>query len=504
MEEQRLNSEPENLVALFCDSYGEKPTSIARLRGAGSNRQYYRLAKSNGFTCIGVIGTSLAENEAFCNMAKIFHEQGLSVPQVYAIGKNYSCYLQEDLGGTSLFDYIKGGRKTGDFDTTQESMLHAVMSELPKIQMESNVNTVYAHCFPLAEMDAQSIHFDLNYFKYCFLKLSGLEFNELRLEKDFNAFCQHLLDTKPLGFQYRDFQARNVMIKGEKPFYIDFQGGRKGPVLYDVASFLWQASAHYSPALRSKLLDTYLHALSQYVDIDRQQIQQDLQSIVLFRCLQVLGAYGFRGLWEGKIHFLESIPAGLNNLRDILRTGTCDIYPYLKEICEDLIDKFCIPQESHTAQLLAQDEKNYLATAEETSCKAPLIVDIISFSYKRGIPNDESGNGGGYVFDCRSTHNPGRFDEFRALTGLDAPVRKFLEEDGEILNYLKSVTKLADFHVRRFCQRGFTHLQFAFGCTGGQHRSVYCAQFLAEHLHQNFGIEIHLLHRELNKKTILK
>lgn len=504
MEEQGLNPQPENLIALFRDTYEEQPSSITKLRGAGSNRQYYRLTKTEAFSCIGVVGTSLAENKAFCQMAKTFHEQGLSVPQVYAISKDGLCYLQEDLGNQTLFDFIKGGRETGDFDAAQETMLHTVMSELPKIQMAGNVAAVYEYCYPLAEMDAQSIHFDLNYFKYCFLKLSGLEFDELRLEKDFDAFCRHLLNIRPVGFQYRDFQARNIIIKGERPYYIDFQGGRKGPVHYDVASFLWQASAHYSPSLRSRLLDSYLSSLAHYMDIDKRQFQQDLQSIVLFRCLQVLGAYGFRGLWEGKGHFLESIPAGLRNLKEIIDTGTCGTYPYLKQTCERLINKYCLPSDSHTAQLLAHDEKKYLAASRSTDAKAPLIIDIISFSYKKGIPNDESGNGGGYVFDCRSTHNPGRFAEFRTLTGLDYPVRKFLEEDGEILDYLKSVRRLADFHVRRFLQRGFTHLQFSFGCTGGQHRSVYCAQHLAEHLHQDFGIEIHLLHRELGKKTILK
>lgn len=504
MEEQRINSQPDILVKLFNDTYGERPSSLTRLRGAGSNRQYYRMGKVDGFTCIGVVGTSIAENKAFCNMAKVFQERGLSMPHVYAIGEDRLCYLQEDLGDLTLFDYIKEGRETGTFDTRQEAMLHTVMSDLPKIQFAGNEDSIYEHCYPLAQMDAQSIHFDLNYFKYCFLKLSGLEFEELRLENDFNAFCQHLLDIKPVGFQYRDFQARNIIIKGDKPYYIDFQGGRKGPIHYDVASFLWQASAHYSPTLRSRLLDTYLNSLARYVEINRTQFQQDLRSIVLFRCLQVLGAYGFRGLWEGKNHFLESIPAGLRNLREILFSGICDTYPYLKQTCERLISKYCIPSELHTAQLLAQDEKKYLAATKDTECKTPLIVEIISFSYKKGIPNDDSGNGGGYVFDCRSTHNPGRFAEFRTLTGLDNPVKKFLEEDGEILIYLKSVTRLADFHVKRFRQRGFTHLQFSFGCTGGQHRSVYCAQYLAEHLHQNFGVEIHLFHRELNKKTILK
>lgn len=503
MEEQAITSSPQSLTQLYQQTFHQPPASIVRLKGAGSNRQYYRISSHEGESCIGVVGTSVAEDRAFCAFAREFAQKGIAVPQVYAVSADSSSYLQEDLGDLSLFDFLRKGRAAGGhYDETEEQMLHRVISQLPAIQVAGDSNSVYAHCYPLAEMDARSVHFDLNYFKYNFLKLSGIEFDEWALENDFDALCQQLISIEPKGFQYRDFQARNVMLHHGTPYYIDFQGGRRGPLHYDLASFLWQASACYSASLRSRLIHTYLTSLRQYMSVDEPQFLRDLQLVAFFRCLQVLGAYGFRGLWEGKPHFLQSIPLALQNLNDMLREGTCNPFPQLASVCQSLIQKFCLPADSHTAQLLAQDNAHYLAAQNQP--KSPLVVDVVSFSFKKGLPTDDSGNGGGYIFDCRSTHNPGRFAEYRTLTGLDAPVRTFLEEDGEILQFLRSVVRLADFHVQRFLQRGFSHVQFAFGCTGGQHRSVYSAQFLAEHLHKQFGVEVHLLHRELQKETILK
>lgn len=502
MEEQTMNS-PQSLSNLYLQTFQQSPGSIVRLKGAGSNRQYYRLRGTDDTTCIGVIGTSVAENKAFCAFSHEFAKSGIAVPKILAISTDFVSYLQEDLGDTSLFDFLKKGRDLGGhYDEREEQMLHHVISELPTIQVQGDKDAIYAHCYPLAEMDARSIHFDLNYFKYSFLKLSGIEFDELALENDFDALCQQLLRIEPKGFQYRDFQARNVLLRQDTPYYIDFQGGRRGSLHYDLASFLWQASACYSPSLRSRLIQTYLRSLRQYMPIDETQFLHDLQLMAFFRCLQVLGAYGFRGMWEGKNHFLESIPLALRNLNEMLQAGISDTFPQLKTVCQDLVHHFCLPPESHTAQLLAQDNARYLTAKDQPRC--PLIVDVVSFSFKKGLPTDPSGNGGGYIFDCRSTHNPGRFAEYRSLTGLDAPVRTFLEEDGEILQFLRSVVRLADFHVQRFLQRGFSHVQFAFGCTGGQHRSVYSAQYVAEHLHKQFGIEVHLLHRELQKQILLK
>lgn len=503
MEEQAMTTLPQSLTQLYQQTYHLSPLTVVPLKGSGSNRQYYRISGHDGSSCIGVVGTSVPENIAFCTFARHFSQKGIPVPQVLAVSPDTSSYLQEDLGDLSLFHFLRRGREAGGhYDPTEEQMLHRVISQLPAIQLAGDSPSLYAHAYPLAEMDARSVHFDLNYFKYNFLKLSGIEFDELALENDFDTLCQQLLAIQPKGFQYRDFQARNIMLRQGTPYYIDFQGGRRGPLHYDLASFLWQASASYSPSLRSRLIHTYLTSLRQYMPVSEPQFLQDLQLVALFRSLQVLGAYGFRGLWEGKNHFLQSIPLALHNLNDMLRQGICNPFPQLQTVCQKLIHKYCLPPNSHTAQLLAQDNAHYLAANNQP--QPPLIVDVVSFSYKKGLPTDHSGNGGGYIFDCRSTHNPGRFPEYRNLTGLDVPVRTFLEEDGEILQFLRSVVRLADFHVQRFLQRGFTHIQFAFGCTGGQHRSVYSAQYLAQHLHQQFHVEVHLLHRELQKQTILK
>ena len=297
-----------------------------------------------------------------------------------------------------------------------------------------------------------------------------------------------ILNSQFSTFLYRDFQSRNVMIKDGQPYFIDFQGGRKGPTQYDVASFLWQAKANFSPELREHLIDAYLDELEKMCKIVNCQLsivnwKAALPHFVLFRTLQVLGAYGYRGYFERKPHFLESIPLALKNLREIL-AGLED-YPYLKELAESL------PINSDKFGLNRMVSEN-------------LTVTIYSFSFKRGIPTDDSGNGGGYVFDCRSTHNPGKYEQYKSLTGLDQPVIDFLEQDGEILTFLNSVYALVDHHVERFIERDFTNLQVSFGCTGGQHRSVYCAEHLAQHLHEKYGVRIHLIHREQNQTRILE
>ena len=332
-----------------------------------------------------------------------------------------------------------------------------------------------------------TVHFDLNYFKYCYLKLlPDLDFNELTLQKDFNSLCSDILSlissSEPTVI-LRDFQARNIMLVDQQPYFIDYQGCRLGPAEYDLASFLWQSSAHYSPELREALIDTYIQSANQLRPTDGATVRQRLKLMVLFRLLQVLGAYGFRGLYERKAYFLNSIPPALNNLRQLLATGIATRYPYLEQLLNNISNP---PVSKHTS-----------TSTPGPSKVSPLTVTIHSFSYRKGIPDDPSGNGGGYVFDCRSTHNPGRYEPYKQLTGLDREVIDFLEYDGEIVDFLSHIYPLADHHVERYVKRGFTSLMFSFGCTGGQHRSVYCAQHLAEHLRKHFPqITIHLVHRE--------
>ena len=447
------------------------------LKQQGSNRIYTRETDENGRSVIRVVGTNRDENRAFIYMAQHFHALGLPAPELYWVSEDEMSYTQEDLGDTILFDHLD-----------DHTILERTMRALAHVQVEGAKDFDWSVCFPVPALDERSIRWDLNYFKYCFLKGTKIEFSEPKLEDEFDTLVRVILAQPADTFLYRDFQSRNVMIRDGQPFFIDFQGGRRGPTQYDVASFLWQAKANFAPALREHLIDAYLDELS-IIDyrLSISDWKAALPHFVLFRTLQVLGAYGYRGYFERKPHFLESIPLAIKNLKEIL-VGMDD-YPYLKELAESL---------SGVAGLSAK------RSVSETVCQqSGLTVTIYSFSFKKGLPIDESGNGGGYVFDCRSTHNPGKYDEYKQLTGLDQPVIDFLEQDGEILTFLQSVYALVDHHVARFIERDFTHLQVAFGCTGGQHRSVYCAEHLAQHLKEKYGVNIRLIHRERGIERML-
>ena len=506
----------EELKRLYKETTGLDVAEVEIIPGAGSNRQYYRLKGNDGSTLIGAVGTSRDENHAFCYLAKHFTEAGLPVPQVVAESEDGLRYLQNDLGKQSLFDALKGGREAGGrYNAHERELLRRTIAALPAMQILGAHELDFSQCYPQEALDETNVLFDLNYFKYCFLKATGLDFHELKLEASFQLMARDIVNIPGGAFMYRDFQARNVMLDAQgNPYFIDFQGGRKGPVQYDVASFLWQASARYPKKLRSELIKVYLQSLKQYQEVSEKKFRQGLQLCVLFRLLQVLGAYGFRGYFERKKHFLESIPPAMENLRDLLNEGGCP-YPYLNEV---LIKLVSMPQfkpekkeEVRRADGLKTTELNpYQAhpldgppTFSRYDAQGPLVVRVFSFSYRKGIPEDTSGNGGGYVFDCRSTHNPGRYEPYKQLTGLDEPVIRFLEDDGEILTFLDSVYKLADAHITRYLQRGFTNLMFSFGCTGGQHRSVYSAQHLAEHIHKKFGVEVHICHREQGIEQVL-
>lgn len=477
---------------------------------------------------IGVIGTSREENHAFIYLAQHFEKRQLPVPHIHAVSEDEMRYLQSDLGRTSLFDALKGGREAGGrYNLQEKELLLKTIRELPNMQIRGARGLDFTQCYPQAEMDVDSVLFDLNYFKYCFLKATGLDFHELKLEAVFRRFANDLVhgneesnipESASCCFLYRDFQARNIMLDEEgNPYFIDFQGGRRGPFYYDLASFLWQASAKYPEKLRRQLIYEYYNSLKQYTEVPNERhFINRLSLFVLFRTLQVLGAYGFRGYFERKQHFIDSIPPAIENLRSLLKHPESFPYPYLLEILEKLTQ---MPQFAPVKEEVAVRADGYKttdknvyeanpkdgpATFSKYDGNGPLVVKVFSFSYRKGIPEDESGNGGGYVFDCRSTHNPGRYEPYKQLTGLDEPVIRFLEDDGEILTFLDSVYKLADAHVARYIQRGFTSLMFSFGCTGGQHRSVYSAQHLAEHIHKKFGVEVHILHREQKISSVLK
>ena len=432
--------------SLFEQYTGQQIRTFEELPSSGSNRRYFRIT-GDDVTLIGARGTSVPENIAFWKMACHFKEKGLNVPEVLAHNSDFTCYLQEDLGNDTLFNLVADGREKGQYSPAEKALIFKAIRALPQIQFEGAEGLDFSVCFPQPEFDERMISFDQNYFKYCFLKATGLEFSEIKLDKDFRTMSDILMRSMSDTFLYRDFQARNVMIKYGEPYFIDFQGGRKGPIYYDVASFIWQAKAAYSETFKMELIDAYLDALKKYMPISRSDFMETLRHFVLFRTLQVLGAYGF---------FEE--------------------YPYLNNLLGELTSM-----------------KQFSDLNQERG----LEVDIFSFAYKKGIPNDASGNGGGYVFDCRGLENPGKYEHFKHFTGMDAEVIKFMEDDGGVLKFLDHAYELVDAHVQRFIERKFTHLMVSFGCTGGQHRSVYCAEHLAEHLSQKFSIKVRITHREL-------
>lgn len=489
------------LTALYARTYGSSPTTVAPLAGAGSKRRYYRLTEG-GHTCIGVVGTNVAEDRAFLILARHMEAQGLRVPHVIAAADDGSCYLQQDLGSTSLYDLIARCQHLGAWDDTTVALLRRVMRDLPDLQVRTARGLDFSVCHPVAAFSAQSILWDLNYFKYCFAKVCRLELDEPGLEQDFARLTAALLEAGRLPvapgsapaagpdaagggietFLYRDFQSRNVMVSAAAdgtlmPYYIDFQGGRRGPVFYDVASFLWQARAAYPEALREALLAEYIQALSAYVPVDEADFRRRLRLFVFFRMLQVLGAYGYLGIVEQKAMFLTSIAGALATACGLLDAGGLEAYPALAAL---LRRAAALPQ-----------------FRPEPTDGGRLTVRVMSFSYKQGIPVDWTGNGGGFVFDCRAPHNPGRYAEYRHLTGRDAEVIRFLEAQGEVQPFLDHALGLVEPAVRTYRRRGFTSLLVCFGCTGGQHRSVYCAQHLAERLAVMFpDVTVRLTHRE--------
>lgn len=483
------------LLALYQQLCGSEPQRVDALSGSASNRQYFRLTCSNGTSVIGVVGENYKENHAFLLLAQQMQAAHLPVPRILAVSPDQMCYLQDDLGTQSLYDLIGACQKQNQWTPQVVALLHRVMADLPRLQFETHRGFDYTQCSREQHFTPAVVRWDLNYFKYCFLKPSGLVFDELQLETDFEQLTAHLMQEPVRAFLYRDFQSRNIMLKAvpgaePEPYYIDFQGGYEGPFYYDLASFLWQARAGYPEALRLELMHTYHQALQPYVSLPYDEFASRTQLFAFFRLIQVLGAYGFRGLFERKAAFISPISQALALVCQLLQ-GNPELaqhYPYLCHIMSQLQSLERFQPQPTTGQL---------------------TVRITSFSYKKGIPDDNSGNGGGFVFDCRAPHNPGRYKEFKTLTGLDQPVIDFLE--GRLQNpeyrpigteltmpqYMEHVYALVDPAVATYLQRGFTSLMVNFGCTGGQHRSVYGAQHLAQHLKAlHPQLHIVLTHRE--------
>lgn len=467
------------MEGLFRNKFGREPESVAALKVSGSNRRYWRLCAGN-ISAIGVQGVDRDENRAFIGFSRHFAGKGLPVPEIYGVSDDGMTYLQEDLGSESLFDHLD-----------DRELVKSVAALLPKVQVLGAEGLDFGLCHPVADFDMRAVMFDLNYFKYCFLKPSGAEFDEVRLQDDFERFAGELLKVPSGYFMYRDFQSRNVMVKDGTPFLIDYQGGRRGPLQYDLASFAWQAKADFPDDFRRELVDTYIDSLKTLIPVDEDLFRRQLDLFVLFRTLQVLGCYGFRGLVEKKPYFIGSIPYAMKNLSSLLPGIDRERYPYLAEVLEMLV--------------ALGPGSGKMACIPDSLPEGVLSVDVMSFSYKKGIPDDISGNGGGYVFDCRGMDNPGRYDEYKRLTGLDAPVIGFLEGRGEVQKFLEHEMAAVDMHVDCYLARGFNHLSVFFGCTGGQHRSVYCAEHAAAHLKEKYGDRVHvrLVHRERGIDIVL-
>ena len=472
------------LERLFEQHFGVPAEQVHPLQGqlGGSGRAIARLA-GGGFRAIGIVYSVREENIAFLEFTKHFRRHGLPVPAIYGEALKEGAYLEEDLGDTTLFEFLTANRAGAAIAPEAVEAYKKVVAVLPRFQVEAGRDLNYKVCYPRASFDRQSIAWDLNYFKYYFLRLSGVPFNEQALEHDFARLTKFLLTANHDYFLYRDFQSRNVMLRDGQPFFLDYQGGRKGALQYDIASLLYDGKADLPPELRQELLDYYLDCLSSYADIKREAFMEHYYAYVYVRILQALGAYGFRGFYERKAHFLQSVPYALKNLRWLAHHVKLPIaLPALMESFESMLG---------SEKLLG------LASSADN-----LTVRIFSFSFHRERPIDESGNGGGFVFDGRSLPNPGRDDRFKQLTGRDEQVIDYLERQSSVHQYLSSVLSLVDSSVSAYRRRGFKDLMVSFGCTGGQHRSVYLAEQLAKHLQGVNGVEVVLRHVELEKHPV--
>jgi aminoglycoside/choline kinase family phosphotransferase len=466
-----------DLNQLYLSWSGISPQSIEPLPAHGSAREYYRIFDGSR-TAIGTFNEDRAENIAFLEFSKHFHKTGLAVPEIYLDDLDNHIYLEQDLGDTTLFSFLSEEREKNGFSQKIVTAYEDVVKSLPQFQIEAAKDLNYSVCYPRHSFDKQSMMWDLNYFKYYFLKLSKIPFDEQKLEDDFEKFTRFLLSTDRDFFLYRDFQSRNVMLIDDKPYFIDYQGGRKGALQYDIASLLYDAKADIPNEVRQHLLEIYMTTLSSMINLDKQSFLEYYYGYVFIRIMQALGAYGFRGFYERKSHFLKSVPYAIRNLEILLHQVNLPIeLPALTDAWSRLI------------------RSTYLRQLGDADLR--LIVRIQSFSYKRGIPWDDKGHGGGFVLDCRALPNPGRHSEYANSTGNDEDVITYLEKEKDVPVFLSHVFEIIDQAVMNYQERNFTDLMVAFGCTGGQHRSVYCANQLSKHIKEKHNIHVEVRHREL-------
>lgn len=487
-----MDSDTSILRDLFRKWAGVDCEQYLPLGANGSNRKYFRLS-SGEKSCIAAVNDDIRENEAFLYYSRSLAERGIRVPEVYAVSDDRRCYLQQDLGDTTLYSYLYAKRQKGEgFDEETLALYKKVLSNLALIQTRCR-DLDFSYAYPRPDFDSQAIQWDLNYFKYFFLKLFYVPFDEQLLENDYHTLIDYLLAGDCSSFMYRDFQTRNIMVFGEELYYIDYQGARRGAPQYDAASLLYSSKAEIPEAIRQELLAHYVDCFfsdQNIVTSDQSQVTDHRSQVtaftsrfygyVLIRILQAMGAYGYRGLYERKDYFIASIPLAIANLRTILQRLPEELHiPHLRSVLEHIVNSKLAVAETHTT--LPSDT---------------LTVDILSFSFKKGLPTDTSGNGGGFIFDCRALPNPGRYPEYRSYTGKDPSVIKFLQKEPAVDQFLEHVQAIVAQSVKKYIERKFSHLQVAFGCTGGQHRSVYCAERLAAYLRNNYDCNVVVTHRE--------
>ena len=466
----------EALGKLFVTIFGSSAERIEKLPQSGSDRVYFRIYGANK-TYIATYSINQKETVTFINFSRHFKKAGLPVPEVYGVNTDNTLYIQEDLGTASLLNQLE---QHGHNDYVY-NLFKLSLTQLSRIQVLGDKDLDYNWCLTAKEFGKQAILSDLLYFKYYFLDTLQIPYDKQAMLDDFEALATYLTRTENKYFMFRDFQSRNIVVQHDQVHFIDYQGGMKGALQYDVASLLWQAKAELSSEWKNDLLTFYMDEVDKLLDkpIDRITFVSQYNGYVLLRLLQVLGAYGFRGLFERKAHFLASIPLALKNLKfflDNLRVGI--ITPEFDRvlhivISNEITERFNVPQ------------------ANESTA---LTIEINSFSYKKGIPVDETENGGGFIFDMRGILNPGRFDEYKKLSGLDKPVQDFLDQKTKMGKFLNSVWDLVDISVEEYLRRDFNHLMINFGCTGGQHRSVFAAEQTARHLRNKYKVKVNLTH----------
>lgn len=473
--------EIQNILVSLTQSIGETPVEILPIAESGSSRKYYRIITEK-HSVIGTYSENIEENEAFLHFSQHFKGLNFNVPTIYAINTERTCYLQTDFGDENLFKLVQNALASGGFGELVIHLYKQALKHLVKFQYIGNQHFDYSNAYPSEQFDRQAILDDLNYFKYYFVKPhEEIDFNETHLNRDFNAFADFVSQAPCDFFMYRDFQSRNILLKDNNIYFIDYQGGKKGPLNYDVVSLLYQVKAQIPQAVRNQLIIYYKQELSQYIDPESVQFDTFQPYFVYLRLMQVLGAYGFRGLIQKKSHFIESIPFALKEIKAMTESMPLNNYPELYNILVQL----------------SKLGNRYTAYLQTNTGK--LTVTINSFSFKKGYPNDFSGNGGGFVFDCRALPNPGREPEFKTKTGRDWEVIDYLTTKPEVENFMDHVKNIINQSVKNYKERHFSHLMVSFGCTGGQHRSVFFAQTIYEWLKKAHP-DIHLKLNHIEQK----